>query len=206
MRRLKIENSLEKRQLIRHRVSVIEKLCHKCGIIKNFQDFAKNPRNSDGLHVWCKDCSNSERRAKNYHKKSNLLRKSRIKTDLDYRNYLAQQKLIWSHNNLITLLVARAKKRALTKGLEFNLTKEDVIIPDLCPILKVKFIRGSYMEYEYTPSIDRIDNTKGYTKDNIQIITKKANSMKNSGSPEELLLLADWIIKTYKRDSPIIKE
>ena len=63
---------------------------------------------------------------------------------------------------------------------------KDIIIPKICPILEVPIILGSKGNYEYTPSLDRIDNSKGYIKGNIQVISKKANSMKNSATLEEL--------------------
>ena len=52
----------------------------------------------------------------------------------------------------------------------------------------------------YAPSIDRIDNTKGYTKDNIQIISNQANTMKGHASPEDLINFALWVFATYGKD------
>jgi hypothetical protein len=91
-------------------------------------------------------------------------------------------------------MLTAARKRARDKGLDFNISKEDIIIPEMCPVLKIPFIFGTKGDYEQTPSLDRIDKDKGYIKGNVQIISKKANSMKNSGSKKELLLLANWII------------
>ena len=45
-------------------------------------------------------------------------------------------------------------------------------------------------------SIDAIDPTKGYNPDNIQIISMKANAMKNSASKEELAKFAEWVLST----------
>jgi hypothetical protein len=41
-------------------------------------------------------------------------------------------------------------------------------------------------------SIDRVDNTRGYTMDNICIMSLKANKMKSNGTLEELVKLGEW--------------
>jgi len=45
-----------------------------------------------------------------------------------------------------------------------------------------------------SPTLDRIDNTKGYTKDNIIIVSFKANTIKNSATIEEL----EKVLQYYK--------
>lgn len=186
---------LKVRQALRHSVTDTEKKCIRCSQIKEANKFVKNPRLIGGLHNICKDCSNSERKAKQYYITSGKKRQKRKQIDPDYKEYLNNQKRENSRKNFKTQMLANCKRRALKKELEFSICKEDIIIPELCPILKVPFIQGIGREYEYTPTIDRIDNSKGYTKENIQIITKKANSMKNSASFKELKLFAEWILQ-----------
>jgi len=83
-----------------------------------------------------------------------------------------------------------AKGSSKRRGILFDICIEDVVIPDICPVLRVPMQRFT----QYTPSIDRIDTSKGYTKDNIQVISKKANIMKYNASREELLLFAQWVL------------
>lgn len=80
----------------------------------------------------------------------------------------------------------KARQRAKKHNLEFNIDVSDIIIPEKCPIIEVPLVFGTKGNYEYSPSIDRIDTTKGYIKGNIAIISKKANSMKNNATLEEL--------------------
>ena len=84
-----------------------------------------------------------------------------------------------------------AKKRALKKGLEFNIELKDIHIPRKCPILKVPLICST----RYSPSIDRIYPNKGYVKGNIAVISTLANSMKANATPNELLIFAKNIKK-----------
>ena len=92
-------------------------------------------------------------------------------------------------------LFVRARDRARGTGLEFNIERSDIFVPDCCPILRTPFEYNTY----YTASIDRIDSGMGYVKRNVQVISHKANAMKNSASREELLMFAEWIRKTYEQ-------
>lgn len=96
----------------------------------------------------------------------------------------------------------RAKQRALKTGREFSISVNDIIIPDICPILgiKINMNSGKSGAYKNSPSLDRIDNSKGYTKKNIQVISQLANAMKCHASVEELQNFADWINSTFPRE------
>lgn len=77
-----------------------------------------------------------------------------------------------------------AKTRAAQSGIEFSIDLDDLVIPDVCPITLKPFSKEG--PRSLSPSLDRIDNSKGYTKDNIRIISMFANSRKGSLSLEEI--------------------
>ena len=68
-------------------------------------------------------------------------------------------------------------------GREFSIELEDIVIPDKCPVLGHSFVYG---DCDWTYSIDRVDNDKGYVKGNVEIVSNKANRIKNSATEEEL--------------------
>lgn len=92
--------------------------------------------------------------------------------------------------NLIKYLLKYAKARAIKKGLEFTLVESDIVIPDVCPIMKKPMNTK-----RFRPSIDRIDPTKGYTKDNVRVISLLANCMKWDSSKEELIQFCTSILE-----------
>jgi uncharacterized protein YlxP (DUF503 family) len=91
-----------------------------------------------------------------------------------------------------------ANKRAKEKNILFNITNEDIILVATCPLLNIPLEYGNNLTTKYSASIDRIDNTKGYTKDNIQILSMLANSMKSSATFTELITFSKNILKLYQ--------
>lgn len=91
----------------------------------------------------------------------------------------------------------RAKQRAKNAGREFDLKFSDITIPTHCPILGIplQVHSGSSGGKANSPSLDRIDSQKGYTRDNIQVISHRANVMKADASVAELKVFAEWVLK-----------
>lgn len=95
------------------------------------------------------------------------------------------QRLTYYHEvirkNLNYYLWQKAKGRAKRGNLEFTIDVEDVVIPEMCPILEIPLI-PSYGKHATanSPSIDRIDNTKGYVKGNVGVISYRANKIKGT--------------------------
>lgn len=89
-------------------------------------------------------------------------------------------------------MVKAAKKRAKDKGWDFDLTHEDVKIPKFCPYLGIEL---KYLGGEAAPSLDRIDPLKGYVKGNVQVVSMKANTMKNNATQDELVRFAEAVLK-----------
>ena len=102
--------------------------------------------------------------------------------------------------NIVHNLWKRTKDRAVKKGLEFNLSEEDVVIPTVCPILEIPIFVGTKKNYKNSPTIDRVDNSKGYIKGNVKIISMLANTMKNSASREELFKFCQNVLNYISKD------
>jgi hypothetical protein len=90
-------------------------------------------------------------------------------------------------------VVLSAKQRAKNKGREFDLQLEDIEFPERCPILGVLLIGGTRHEHESSPSLDRVDSSRGYTLDNVAIISHRANFVKSDGTADEHRKIADWM-------------
>lgn len=73
------------------------------------------------------------------------------------------------------------------------------ITPEKCPVFNVPLTTGNVTTHKWSPSADRIDPDKGYTRDNIQVVSQFANVMKQNATFAELVMFAKWILKLAMR-------
>lgn len=91
-------------------------------------------------------------------------------------------------------LLQNAKKRAKQKNLPIDITVEDIIVPEVCPVFGIKIITGNSLEErDSSPSLDRIIPELGYVKGNIKVISFKANSLKKDGCIDDFEKIIKYI-------------
>lgn len=82
-----------------------------------------------------------------------------------------------------------SRLRAKKLGLEFSIEVSDIVIPKVCPVYQIPLFSNGGPRTDNSPSVDRIDNTKGYVKGNVWVISWKANDAKGRFSLAELKTL-----------------
>ena len=151
------------------------KTCIECKEHKSLSEFTKKTDTKDGLRSFCKSC------AKEYD--DNRCR---------FKRWFVSKK-------------GRAKRN----GIEFTLEPEDIPgvkirrfkgehprwpkvwegeeYPKVCPILKIELDWKSKRNggQNNSPSLDRIDPTKGYISGNVIIMSSLANRMKSNSTLEQ---------------------
>lgn len=177
--------------------------CSQCKQVKTNQDFYPSKRYTRGYDYRCIECCIKRTTERHYKLRESILQQNKAKRDcltVEEKREKAQQSKEWYRKNLKRLLLTRAIERSGKMGLECNIDINDIEIPELCPLLNVPFKYGSQSNKWYTYSLDRIDNSKGYIKGNIQVITYLANTMKSKATKKELITFAKNILKSFKDD------
>lgn len=85
------------------------------------------------------------------------------------------------------------KSNSKAKGIEFTIHFGELEWNSHCPVLGMEIDYFADGRQENSPSFDRVDPTKGYIKGNVQIISWRANRIKNDGSAEEHQRIADYL-------------
>jgi hypothetical protein len=96
-------------------------------------------------------------------------------------------------------LLYQTKTRAKKRGLPFNLTHDDVKVPEKCPVLGYTLEINSGGAGHNSPTVDRIVPSEGYVKGNVQIISHRANTIKSDATAEELRKVADFMEKLMEK-------
>ena len=175
------------------------KACARCGEVKPFSEFHKNPRNRDGLHSYCKVCNKAGAAAhlKTEKGKASLKRALNKAADAGYFRY---------GKGGISILRQGAEKRSI----DFNLTAESLkdwwhSHPDVCcycgitvdEYLEIRtfiiaytganFEISKFKRFYRSPkhqsirwmTIDRVDNSVGYDTSNMVKSCWICNSLKS---------------------------
>ena len=206
-----IKNRLQKRGVEIKKYSTINvpegvttKICSCCKRELPLESFHKGT-GKFGRRSECKECCKKKyesgekgverreyRRLKKVEKRSNLTYRKLEKVRDSER--LANDPISYKKG-----LLRSAQQRAKNKNIEFNIGLEDFEIPEKCPLLNIDLQNhiGENFLQDDSPSLDRIDSSKGYIPGNVWIISNKANRAKNNLSLEELQLLVSNLEKKY---------
>lgn len=142
-------------------MSEIIKKCNMCNVTKSLENFYKNKKNVDGLYTYCKKCAAKL-----------ALNKKRTKEGLVSRIFHDQTKSCKTRGH-------EKQKYSKEELLEWCLSKKE--FHSLFDEWK-----NSGFQRRLSPSIDRLDDYKTYSFDNIQIVPffeneAKANSDRKNG-------------------------
>lgn len=134
-------------------------------------------------------------------------------------NYSARMKVSWTRKKFFEnpilfykhRMFIAAKARALKEGIPFSIEEEDIVIPKKCPILNIPLNlkipergdRGNNIRNYDSPSLDKIIPSLGYVKDNIWVISYRANTIKNNCTFEEIEKLYKSLCKMRRITSRI---
>ena len=138
--------------------------CSTCNKTLPIEHFNKRSQITRGYSYHCKECT---RQIRAYAKNNNI------------RKYFVD-------------LIRNAKNGCKKRGISDFEIDADYLVElcsnqqGICPItgINLTFVSGSGVIYS-NASIDRIDNTKGYLKNNIQLLCRSANSMKLNMTQKE---------------------
>ena len=98
----------------------------------------------------------------------------------------------WARENPERTMLLNAKHRAKKKGIPFEISLSDIQIPNQCPITLMPLVLGEGKIKLNSPTLDRIDITKGYVPGNVAVISNRANYNKGDFSIEEIERLYNY--------------
>jgi len=184
----------------------MKKICIKCKENKDCLEFPKNKNKKDGLNIHCKLCVNTQMKkcyntkyAKNATNGQRVQKKWMKENREDQLVYYKEYRETNRETYIRSRLICGARERSRRKKLEFNLDYEwldNHLKSNKCPI--------THMEFNYEPnspqmpSVDRIDPSKGYIKDNCRIVCIIYNFAKNMWTDKDVMILAESLVQGRK--------
>lgn len=148
----------------------MEKKCLRCKLKKSLDEFCKDKKQKDNHNKYCRGCCQKYYRSlDNHFRQAYLVIKQRPKMNKKYIN----------------------------RPLTFTFEEFQIFKPQWAELHNA-WVHSGYQQ-ALSPSIDRIDNSKGYDLNNIQIITQSENSRKDAlGEKTHLAKLTNEKVKKIR--------
>jgi len=153
------------------------KECNKCDNRKALEHFRIRKDNSK-LRNTCRTCEN-------------LLQQ---KKSIAIVRIITKSKTPPPSDVISKRMLGGANRRAMEKGLPFNLDLTDVQIPAICPVLRIPLVPSvDGFLHENSPTLDRQLPHLGYTKGNVQVISNMANRIKTNANSIQLEAVLKYV-------------
>lgn len=102
------------------------------------------------------------------------------------KDTINKRRRVYRSKNQLQFLLYEAKLRAKKRGIEFSITINDIpSMGSACPLLGHPFSAPEAGRTPFSPSLDRIDSSRGYVKGNVWVVGARANCIKNDATADE---------------------
>lgn len=202
------------------------KVCSKCKNEKPTTDFGHRAVARDGLNSWCKSCQahasrartarlSPEERAAKW--KAEYARDPESKRELAKEWNRAHPGLVRERNRCARMtrrttewaqgFVLSISHRAKRYGLEFDLTiefLEQLFAKQhgLCHWLGIPMLPSVENRDPRRPSVDRLDNSRGYTQDNVVLTCMFANLGRSAATVQQMRTFVASLRETMQPAAP----
>lgn len=178
--------------------------CNRCKQRKPVEVFSSDATRKCGRASRCKECDRERATPRTREQKDRHAAYKRDPANLPHVRAVFHA---WRHTNRgrLAIMVHHAKKRAAERGLPFDITFEDLSIPERCPLLDIPITFGKGKTHAGSPSLDRIDPSLGYVRGNVWVISYRANAIKHDANADELELIAIRLRDRQTSQLPVLR-
>ena len=190
------------------------KTCSQCKQSKQLDEFTQSKGKAGS---WCKKCHNLYVKKKGYSKYSRRSEyftnyQRELRKTVGNKQYEKEFRSAYhaSFSGTVGRLLSSARDRSKKNGLEIDIDREWVeqhLEPMKCEATGVDLILDidkSVTHTAFRPSIDRIDNNGGYTKDNCRITSVIYNKAKSDYTDGDVLKMAVSLVRKESNNEGIL--
>jgi len=158
----------------------------------NLERVREYDRKRNKGRYWKNPEGNRAKRSRYYYRHQDL--ELSRKKDADERERVLMEQTFRFNARYIYRMWYSAKVRAQKSGVPFDISPDDIAIPEICPVfgIKLEVNRGRGFKPS-SPSLDKTIPKLGYVKGNIRVISYRANEIKRDATLQELEKLVSYL-------------